>query len=295
MRRPICQRSIGYANDILQRSRHFAIITPLRLALRSDDSGALPQRHLPHSIDLCLPQTTLPLPSALDRPSLLDNSHRVETPEGIDLLLRPAGLVPRALAFAIDLAIRAAILVALFIILGMLGNFGIGLGTLLLFLVQWWYMVLFEVLNQGRTPGKYWLGLRVVHDDGTPVGWTSSLTRNLLRFVDMLPFGYFLGALSCLGHPAFKRLGDLAAGTLVVYRERPQARPTLPEVDAAKPPFALSLDEQRALIAFSERHASLSAERRLELASILAEPLAVTGENAEAKIHGIARSLVGAP
>ena len=64
--------------------------------------------------------------------------------------------------------------------------------ALLLFLVQWWYMVLFEVLNQGRTPGKYWLGLRVVHDDGTPVGWTSSLTRNLLRFVDLLPFGYFL-------------------------------------------------------------------------------------------------------
>lgn len=60
-----------------------------------------------------------------------------------------------------------------------------------------------------------------MHDDGTPVGWTSSLTRNLLRFVDLLPFGYFLGALSCLANPAFKRLGDLAAGTLVVYQENP--------------------------------------------------------------------------
>jgi len=235
------------------------------------------------------------LPSTLDRQALLDTYLRVETPEGIDLLLRPAGLVPRALAFAIDLAIRAAILLALFITLGLLGKFGMGLATLLLFLVQWWYMVLFEVLNQGRTPGKSWLGLRVVHDDGTPVGWSSSLTRNLLRFVDMLPFGYFLGALSCLGHPAFKRLGDLAAGTLVVYQEKSMARPPLPEAEPAPTPLALTLDEQRALIGFAERHGSLSAERRLELASILAAPLGTTEEHAETKIHGIARSLVGAP
>jgi len=235
----------------------------------------------------------LPLYSTLDRQDLLDTNLRVETPEGIDLLLHPAGLVPRALAFAIDLVIRAAILLALFLTLGLLGKFGMGLGTLLLFLVQWWYMVLFEVLNQGRTPGKYWLGLRVVHDDGTPVGWSSSLTRNLLRFVDMLPFGYFLGALSCLGHPAFKRLGDLAAGTLVIYQEKPQPRPTLPDAEPVAAPIALTLDEQRALIGFAERHGALSAERRLELASILAEPLGTTEENAEATIHGIARTMVG--
>lgn len=219
----------------------------------------------------------------------------METPEGIDLLLRPAGLVPRALAFAVDLAIRGAILLALFTTFGLLGKFGIGLGALLLFLVQWWYMVLFEVLNQGRTPGKYWLGLRVVHDDGTPVGWASSLTRNLLRFVDLLPFGYFLGALSCLGHPMFKRLGDIAAGTLVVYRETPAARPTLPPAEPVPPPTGLSLDEQRALIAFSERQSSLTPERRRELASILADPLATSTEDAEAAIHGMARSLTGSP
>jgi len=236
----------------------------------------------------------LPLPSNIDRQALLDTSHRVETPEGIDLVLRPAGLVPRALAFTIDLGIRGALLLILFFTLGLLGKFGMGLGALLLFLVQWWYMVLFEVLNQGRTPGKYWLGLRVVHDDGTPVGWTSSLTRNLLRFVDLLPFGYFLGALSCLANPAFKRLGDLAAGTLVVYQEKPAVRPALPDAEAVTASFKLTLDEQRALIAFAERQASLSAERRLELASILAEPLATSDQEAEAKIHGIARSLMGA-
>lgn len=131
----------------------------------------------------------------------LDTRYQIETPEGIDLPLRPAGLMPRALAFGFDLGLRGLILGILFIALAFLGNLGIGLGSILLFLVSWWYMVLFEVLNQGSSPGKQIMGLRVVQDDGTPIGWSASLIRNLLRFVDMLPFGYFLGAISCLQHP----------------------------------------------------------------------------------------------
>ena len=111
-------------------------------------------------------------PDLPDSP-LLDTRRLVETPEGIDLILRPAGLMPRALAFGIDLLIRGAILLAAFIVLGLLGQFGAGLGTILYFLVNWWYPVLFEVLYQGRTPGKKVMGLRVVHDDGTPVGWAA--------------------------------------------------------------------------------------------------------------------------
>lgn len=225
--------------------------------------------------------------------ALLDNCHRVETPEGIDLLLRPAGLVPRALAFAIDFTLRALIVVTLGLLLGSLGQLGAGLSAIVVFIVQWWYMVLFEVLNQGRTPGKHWLGLRVVHDDGTPVGWGASLTRNLLRFVDLLPFGYFFGALSCLAHPSFKRLGDLAAGTLVVHRERSRAQPQLPDVAPAPSPVALSSDEQQALVAFSERHASLSPARRQELATLLAEPMGVPDSQAETRLHGIARAALG--
>src|SRR5690606_14929238 len=106
-------------------------------------------------------------------------------------------------------------------------------------------------------------------------------------------FGYFLGALCCLWHPSFKRLGDLAAGTLVVYRERNVSAPALPEAEAVTPPLPLKLDEQHALIAFAERHSTLTAQRRLELASILAEPLKIEPTQAEARIHGIARSLVG--
>lgn len=223
-------------------------------------------------------------------PALLDTRLRVETPEGIDLLLRPAGLVPRAMAFAIDLAIRGALLLVLFLLFGL--DLGSGLGAMLLFLVTWWYMVLFEVLNQGRSPGKQLLGLRVIHDDGTPVNWAASLTRNLLRVVDLLPFGYTLGILSCLNHPAFKRLGDLAAGTLVVYRELPTADAALPQVPAEPAPFSLSRDEQRAIIGFAERQNELSSARREELAAILADALQVPPEQASARLHGIASGLL---
>ena len=97
----------------------------------------------------------------------LDTLYQIETPEGIDLPLRPAGLLPRSLAFAFDLGLRGLILGILFLALAFLGNLGIGLGSILLFLVSWWYMVLFEVLNQGCSPGKQIMGLRVVQDDGT--------------------------------------------------------------------------------------------------------------------------------
>ncbi len=233
------------------------------------------------------------MPTSLAPSAPLDNRYLVETPEGIELVLRPAGLLPRAIAFAIDLLLRGLILIALLLSLSALGMFGFGLGAIVLFLVQWWYMVLFEVLNQGRTPGKQWMGLRVVHDDGTPVGWAASLTRNLLRAVDLLPFGYMLGALSCLWHPSFKRLGDLAAGTLVVYREKPRARPELPSAAPAAAPFALHTDERQALIAFAERHDSLSQARRQELAQLLAEPLQTPPALAEQRILAIASHLLG--
>ncbi|MDB6048595.1 MAG: hypothetical protein JWR17_1341 [Pseudomonas sp.] len=241
----------------------------------------------------------MPLPPASPRiaapPAPLDTRARIETPEGIDLLLRPAGLVPRSLAFGLDLIIRVLVIGGLYAVFSTLSTFGTGLGMLVLFLGNWWYMVLFEVLNQGRSPGKQVMGLRVIQDDGTPVGWTASLTRNLLRFVDMLPFGYCLGAVSCLQHPMFKRLGDLAAGTLVIYRDAPLTPPVFPDAQAQVAPFALRLDEQRALLEFVERQASLSPERTQELAAILALPLQIPADQALARLNGIARGLLGSP
>lgn len=232
-------------------------------------------------------------PGTAPRRSPLDSRSRFETPEGIDLLLRPAGLFPRAVAFGIDFGIRALFMATLFFAFSLLDSFGVGLSALALFLVTWWYMVLFEVLNQGRTPGKQIMGLRVIHDDGTPVGWTASLIRNMLRFVDMLPFGYSLGAISCLQHAQFKRLGDLAAGTLVVYRDQPVSRPELPLATPTIAPFVLMLDEQRAILSFAERQAELSTERTQELADILAEPLQVNPALAVPRLNGVARGLLG--
>ncbi|MBT2337968.1 MULTISPECIES: RDD family protein [Pseudomonas] len=226
-------------------------------------------------------------------PPPLDTRYQVETPEGIDLPLRPAGLMVRSLAFAIDLAIRGLVLGLVFLILAFFGELGMGLGSILLFVISWWYMVLFEVLHQGRSPGKQIMGLRVVQDDGRPIGWSASLIRNLLRFVDMLPFGYTFGAISCLQHPAFKRLGDLAAGTLVVYREQPVKRPALPLAEPLRAPFALSVDEQRTVLGFAERQADLSPARVNELAVILAAPLNVQAHQAVGRLNGIARGLLG--
>ena len=238
-----------------------------------------------------LQTTALPGTAPLSPP--LDTRYQVETPEGVDLPLRPAGLMVRALAFSIDLGLRGLVLGVLLLALAMLGKLGAGLGSILLFMVSWWYMVLFEVLNHGRSPGKQWMGLRVVHDDGTPVGWSASLLRNLLRVVDLLPFGYFLGAISCLQHPHFKRLGDIAAGTLVIYREHSHTRPELPEAQPRRTTFALTLSEQRAILGFAERQGELSRARADELAAILAQPLHVPAAQAVTELNGIARGLLG--
>jgi uncharacterized RDD family membrane protein YckC len=227
-------------------------------------------------------------------PTPLDTRQRMETPEGIDLSLRPAGLVIRSLAFAIDLLVRGVLLIGLLLLLDALGEIGLGAGALLLFLVNWWYMVLFEVLNQGRSPGKQLLKLRVVLDDGTAIGWSASMIRNLLRFVDMLPVGYCLGALWCLHEPWFRRLGDLAAGTLVVYQDRPRAQPPRLASTPLVAPFRLEQADQRAILGFAERRSTLSDARADELANLLAAPLGVaSAAQAKARLDSLAQGLLG--
>ena len=113
----------------------------------------------------------------------------------------------------------------------------------------------------GQTPGKRLFGLAVLNDDGTPVRWPGALTRNLLRAVDFLPFLYGVGLIAMLLNRDFKRLGDLAAGTVVVY----QAEKV--EADARDPAGAAAcrrrcrsrLEEQRAVLELAERSATLHA------------------------------------
>ena len=138
------------------------------------------------------------------------------------------------------------------------------------------------------------MGLIVLNDDGTPVRWPASLTRNLLRAIDFLPFMYFIGFVTMVANRDFKRLGDLAANTLVVYRDEKPAAASIPEASPIAPSVSLTLAEQRTLLDFSERANRLTAERAAELAEIVT-PLTTGHSGPEAVQHivGIANHLVG--
>ena len=226
---------------------------------------------------------------------MLDTTRRVATPEGIELTLHLAGPVPRAMAWAIDVALRAAVLFGVWMLVLGLGRSGWGIVLLTAFFLEWLLPAMFEARWRGQTPGKRALGLMVLNDDGSPVRWPAALTRNLLRAVDFLPVLYGFGLASMLANRDFKRLGDLAAGTVVVYREEKLARALeIPKATPVAPPFALSLEEQRALLEFAERSASLTPERLEELAT-LPEPL-VAGldpARAAARLIGIANYVAG--
>lgn len=200
---------------------------------------------------------------------VLDTSRLIDTPEGVLMHVSPVGSVPRVIAFGIDLMIRAVILIAVAVAGDAFGDFGTGFTLVVAFALEWLYPVTFEVLNHGATPGKRMLGIRVVHDNGVPVGWAGSMIRNLLRAVDFLPIGYGFGLISMLCTAQFKRLGDLAAGTIVIYDDPPAKLVLLPDVEPAPPPWPLTPEEQKVLIEFAERAGSLNAARAAEVAGVL--------------------------
>ncbi|VAW57886.1 INTEGRAL MEMBRANE PROTEIN (Rhomboid family) [hydrothermal vent metagenome] len=217
----------------------------------------------------------------------------MQTPEGVDIYLRLAGIWPRSVAWLIDSAIRIAVYIVLGLILDSLGDFGNGLLLISIFIIEWFYPVVFEVLNTGMTPGKKSIGIQVLNSDGTPIGWSASMLRNILRTVDFLPFFYGLGLLSMLSNKRFQRLGDLAADTLVVYYDNTSAFPEIPQHPPLKPGFELNLKEQQAIIYYAERSKQLSDERLDELADIL-DPLDVKqGDMTKEKLLGIANGLTG--
>lgn len=199
---------------------------------------------------------------------MLDTIRKFEVPEGVDLELRLAGPVIRISAWLIDFIIRTAIQMTAYFVLAWLGNIGMGMILLIIFSVEWFYPVLFE-LRQGATPGKKTLNLYVCHDDGTPVNWQSSMLRNLLRVADFLPFFYAIGLLSMFINRDFKRLGDLAAGTVVVYRENKISKITVPNEQPTPLPIPLTIYEQRSILDFAERNDYLSTPRQQELGNIL--------------------------
>ncbi len=225
-------------------------------------------------------------------PPMLDTYREVITPEGVPLQLRAAGPLPRALAWLIDLGLRAAVLIVLSFPLALLDEFGRGLYLALMFLLNWGYAIVLEAV-WGRTLGKRAMGLRVIARDGAPVGWSGSVTRNLLRTVDMLPFGYAIGLLSGLFDAHGRRLGDLVAGTLVVHGDARIRAPSATIDSVLPPPVPLKPLEQSAIIAFAERAPILAPARQQELAALAAPLTEATGQVGVLRLYAMANWLLG--
>ena len=204
----------------------------------------------------------------------------IDTPEGVPLELTLAGLGSRFAAALIDYVFQLIILIALALVLG----YGAGLSpatsalsgalwVLGFFLVFWGYDVAFEVLNSGRTPGKAMNGLRVVRESGAPVTFGPSAVRNVIRLIDLLPGTYLVGMVSIQVTRKNQRVGDLAAGTLVLRESRglpPEVRIS-PSVEApAWDTSAIDQQELDTVASFLSRRGQLEAGARIQIAAELA-------------------------
>lgn len=228
----------------------------------------------------------------------IDTLRALASPEGVELPLSLAGPIPRALAWFIDLLCRVAIFLLLSAVLAALLQVGQAILVLVFFFLEWMYPIFCEMFFNGATPGKKVLHLRVLRDDGAPLNWRSSIVRNLLRTVDFLPFLYVFGFFTMCFNRDFKRLGDLAAGTIVVHvpqlDARRSIRPQYAAIAPLAPPIGLELFEERAVLEFAARRHLWSDARAVELAQFAKPLLAGTmrAANGESMAEGEPANLV---
>jgi uncharacterized RDD family membrane protein YckC len=207
-------------------------------------------------------------PSESDTPG-----HGLFSPEGVRLELAIAGPAPRMIAYGVDLLIMILLVIFLLVTLPIgtalnkwlvslfhraagsvrpgkpngqlnveVGGVAIGMFVLAQFAIETGYFIFWEMLTRGRSPGKAVAGLRVVQRSGLPIELGNTMVRNLMRIVDILPANYVVGLISMLLSPSGERLGDHAAGTIVIRLDRPQAAP---EIQASVNPDALSLTREQ--------------------------------------------------
>lgn len=238
----------------------------------------------------------------------MERSHQITTPEHTVIEYDLAGVGSRAIALLADYAaiglVTAAIGAGMIALVqrvphglsGLLTQnsalaYLIGLYLLAEFLFVQFYFVLFEIFWNGMTPGKRLLRLRVISTSGRPVNFFASFIRNLLRWVDILPSGYLLGLILILSTRREQRLGDLAAGTVVVFdrgfRERSAsggrrrrtvsrsaAEPAPPVPEAAhRVAGLLSGRDLDAVQSFARRESKFSEARREQLAESIARAI----------------------
>jgi uncharacterized RDD family membrane protein YckC len=158
----------------------------------------------------------------------------VHSPEHVLIALEPAGLGARFAAFLIDAAIIAGLLALSSQIAGVLPRaIATAVNVTASFLILWGYFVLLEVLRAGQSVGKQVMRLRVVDARGLPIELPQSLVRNIVRLLDLMPMGG-LGMACVLFDPHRRRLGDLAADTLVVRERGPSDRLSLAAREARR-------------------------------------------------------------
>ena len=223
---------------------------------------------------------------------------RIDTPESVDLALEPVGLGSRFLAALIDAVIQYAVILAVLLVaapslavwaeLGayfdLIGSAVLAILLLVVALLFFLYKLLFEAFWNGQTMGKRVAGIRVVQVSGMPVTFLQVVIRNLLRIIDYLPSYYLIGSICVLATGRRQRLGDLAAGTVVV-RDRPAERPVVPTA-LSRPPHTdlnrlrehvLRLSEEDLLPArgYWQRRNQLNGPHRARVAEQVARGLAV--------------------
>lgn len=204
-------------------------------------------------------------------------SRLVITPEHVEVRLQPAGVGSRFLAVTIDFLLAVSICGLLGSVLTVLPSaLAVPLWATASFLVMWGYHVYFETAHAGRSPGKRALRLRVVDGRGLPLTVAQSFVRNVVRVLDSAPAFYGVGALSSLLDGNGRRLGDIAADTLVVAEGRaeelPAATPLSPEFNSLRTPRVLrmlrrrlTLQERELLAALVRRAPELDETARFDL------------------------------
>jgi uncharacterized RDD family membrane protein YckC len=189
----------------------------------------------------------------------------IDTPELVTIEMPLAGIGSRFIAVAVDtilwaVALTAVIFMAAFLLPAIAAfnkisyQWTVAIVIFLVFLFNWGYFTLFEALWNGQTPGKKIAKIRVIQQSGRPIGLLESMARNLVRYVDQFPSFYAVGVIAMFMTRQHQRLGDLAAGTLVV-QDREQAAPLwgesgsrtftaasfIPQVTAREPHLQVSL------------------------------------------------------
>lgn len=227
------------------------------------------------------------------------NDHlSVETPEQININFKKAGIGSRFYAALLD-----TLLLGLLLFIGIyvnftfiselgdiVGNWLAAIGGVLIFAMYWGYYMVFEITTNGQSPGKMALGIRVIKEGGYPINFSDSAIRNLVRIVDFLPFFYGTGLLVMLINGNWQRLGDLAAGTIIVKTSRKglnkageSLTPDTSHVDQSTEerlysdwiqPMLVTDNELQMIREYLHRRPILSPIRRLELARTIGSSIA---------------------